>query len=107
MVENQAMPSGSCNKSCAQCRAACVPTKHMMMKCVIQARKTKAASYEKKEKTLVIEQYASAIRCPKRQKAQLKSLGLGKIRKTVTLPALPTIVGLVQRLGHLVRVVEK
>ncbi|MDR0632671.1 MAG: 50S ribosomal protein L30 [Holosporales bacterium] len=54
---------------------------------------------------IVVEQYSSTIRRPRRQILQVRSLGLGRIGKRNTLPAIPPVVALVERLKHLVRVI--
>lgn len=58
------------------------------------------------EETITVEQYRSAIRRPERQRLQLKSLGLGRVGKTKTLPKIPCVTKLVEKLAHLVRVKE-
>jgi large subunit ribosomal protein L30 len=58
-------------------------------------------------KNITVEQYSSTIRRPKIQAVQVRSLGLGRIGKRKVLPAIPPIVALVEKLKHLVRVVEK
>jgi ribosomal protein L30 len=54
---------------------------------------------------IIVEQYASFIRKPERQRKQLKSLGLGRIGARKTLPGIPCITKLVKKLSHIVRVV--
>jgi ribosomal protein L30/L7E len=56
---------------------------------------------------IVVEQYRSSIRQPAIQRKQLKTLGLGRIGKTKTLPKIRTIAALLERLRHLVREKEK
>jgi large subunit ribosomal protein L30 len=58
-------------------------------------------------KNIVVEQYTSTIRRPKKQAVQVRSLGLGRIGKRKVLPAIPPIVALVEKLKHLVRIVAK
>ncbi|MEO1655714.1 MAG: 50S ribosomal protein L30 [Bacteroidota bacterium] len=53
-----------------------------------------------------IKQVRSTINRPKRQKETIKALGLGKINKTVEHEATPQIRGMVQKVLHLVEVVE-
>lgn len=74
-----------------------------------KAPKVKSASSHPRtahrtEEMITVEQYRSAIRRPGRQSLQLKSLGLGRIGKTKVLPKIPSVVKLVERLSHLVRV---
>ena len=64
----------------------------------------KAKSAHWTDEMITVEQYRSAIRRPERQRLQLKSLGLGRVGKTKVLPKIPTVVKLVERLSHLVRV---
>ncbi len=63
----------------------------------------KAAS---KSGTVTVEQTGSAIRRPKDQYATLKGLGLGKIRRRRTLPDTPEVRGMIDKISHLVRVVD-
>lgn len=58
------------------------------------------------DETVVVEQYRSAIRRPGVQRLQLKSLGLGRVGKTKILPKIPSVMKLVERLSHMVRVKE-
>ncbi|MDR3285312.1 MAG: 50S ribosomal protein L30 [Holosporales bacterium] len=60
-----------------------------------------------KVKNITIEQYISCIRQPERQRKQVASLGLGRIGKRKVLPAIPCVVTLIEKLKHLVRVVEE
>lgn len=76
-----------------------------------KAVSTKVSSEKKKEvksivDNIVIEQYTSSIRRPMTQRVQLKSLGLGRIGKRKVLPAIPSVVALVNKLKHLVRIVK-
>ena len=65
-------------------------------------------SKEKKSGPMVrVRQYRSGIRCPKNQKKILEALGLGKINKCRTLPSNPCIHGMVEKIHHLVKIVEK
>lgn len=54
-----------------------------------------------------IKQVKSTINRPKRQKDTIKALGLGKINKIVEHEATPQIKGMVQKVLHLVEVVEE
>jgi large subunit ribosomal protein L30 len=59
-----------------------------------------------KDKTLTVEQIASANRRPATQQQTLIGLGLNKIRRKATLPDTPAIRGMIAKVQHLVRVVE-
>jgi large subunit ribosomal protein L30 len=58
------------------------------------------------KKTITIEQYASAARRPKIQTETLKGLKLNKLRRRSTLEDTPAVRGMVNRISHLVRIVE-
>jgi large subunit ribosomal protein L30 len=58
-------------------------------------------------KTLVIEQYASPSRRPREQRATLVGLGLNRIRRRSTVPDNPAIRGMIERVPHLVRIVDE
>jgi large subunit ribosomal protein L30 len=58
------------------------------------------------DKTVTIEQIASPARRTKDQRATLVGLGLNKIRKQSTLKDTPEVRGMINKLPHLVRVVE-
>jgi large subunit ribosomal protein L30 len=60
-----------------------------------------------KSGTVTVEQTGSAIRRPKDQRATLKGLGLGKIRRRRTLPDTPQVRGMIDKMSHLVRVVDQ
>ena len=60
-----------------------------------------------KKKTIVVEQYASAARRPAVQTATLKGLGLNKIRRQRELEDTPAVRGMVNKISHLVRIVEE
>lgn len=55
---------------------------------------------------LRITQVRSTIKRPKDQKATIKALGLGKINRTVIKDASPMLIGMVQKVSHLLRVEE-
>jgi large subunit ribosomal protein L30 len=59
------------------------------------------------KKTIVVEQYASAARRPAIQTATLKGLGLNKIRRRRELEDTPAVRGMVNKISHLVRIVEE
>ncbi|MDP3961188.1 MAG: 50S ribosomal protein L30 [Pseudorhodobacter sp.] len=68
------------------------------------AKKTPAAAVKK---TIVVQQVASAARRPAIQTATLKGLGLNKLRRTRELEDTPSIRGMVNKISHLVRIVEE
>ena len=53
-----------------------------------------------------ITQVKSTINRPRRQKATIEALGLGKINRTVVHTANPQIIGMVKHVSHLVKVEE-
>jgi large subunit ribosomal protein L30 len=55
---------------------------------------------------IIITQTGSQIKCPARQKATLKALGLGRIGKSTVLEATPQVRGMVEKVHHLVSVQE-
>ena len=58
------------------------------------------------DKTITIEQIGSPIRRQKDQRATLIGLGLNKMRKRSTLKDTPEVRGMINKLPHLVRVVD-
>ena len=58
------------------------------------------------KKTIVVEQYASANRRPAIQTQTLIGLGLNKIRRRRELEDTPSVRGMVNRIAHLVRIVD-
>ena len=58
------------------------------------------------DKTVTVEQIASPSRRTKDQRATLIGLGLNKIRKQRTLKDTPEVRGMINKLPHLVRVVD-
>jgi large subunit ribosomal protein L30 len=58
------------------------------------------------DKTVTVEQIASPSRRTKDQRATLIGLGLNKIRKQRTLKDTPEVRGMIDKLPHLVRVVD-
>ena len=58
-------------------------------------------------KTVTIEQYRSANRRPKVQQETLIGLGLNKLNRRRTLADTPAVRGMINRIRHLVRVVEE
>ncbi|QIB32356.1 50S ribosomal protein L30 [Ancylobacter pratisalsi] len=57
-------------------------------------------------KTVTVEQVGSAIRRPDDQRATLIGLGLNKLGRRSTLEDTPAVRGMIQKVRHLVRVVE-
>lgn len=53
-----------------------------------------------------ITQVRSLIKRPKDQKLVMQSLGLGKINRTVEKEATPSILGMVNKVKHLIAVTE-
>ena len=53
-----------------------------------------------------ITQIRSTIKRPQRQKLTIKALGLGKINRSVEVEATPQIMGMVNKVSHLVTVSE-
>lgn len=56
---------------------------------------------------LVIEQIGSPIRCPDHQRQTLIGLGLNKMRRRREVPDNPAVRGMINKVKHLVRVVEE
>ena len=56
--------------------------------------------------TIKIQQVRSRIRCPKDQKRTLDALGLKKMHAVVEHEATPQILGMVEKVKHLVKVIE-
>ncbi len=54
--------------------------------------------------TIKITQIKSAINRPKRQKLTLQALGLGKLNKTVEHNDTPQILGMINKVQHLLRI---
>ena len=57
--------------------------------------------------TIVVKQYASAARRPAVQTATLKGLGLNKVNRTRELEDTPSIRGMVNKIPHLVKIIEE
>ena len=53
-----------------------------------------------------ITQVKSAIKKPVRQKRTLEALGIRKLHQTIEVEATPQILGMVQKISHLVEVEE-
>jgi large subunit ribosomal protein L30 len=58
-------------------------------------------------KTVTVEQVRSANRRPKVQQETLLGLGLNKLNRRRTLADTPAVRGMINRIRHLVRVVEE
>lgn len=56
--------------------------------------------------TIKIKQVRSRIKCPKDQKLTLDALGLRKINKVVEHEATPSILGMVEKVKHLISIIE-
>ncbi len=54
--------------------------------------------------TIKVTQVKSAINRPERQKRTLKALGLGKLNRTVEHNATPQILGMVNKVQHMLRI---
>jgi large subunit ribosomal protein L30 len=53
-----------------------------------------------------ITQVRSAIKRPKDQRLTIQALGLGKVNRTVEVEATPQILGMVNKVSHLVSISE-
>jgi len=58
-------------------------------------------------KTIVVKQIGSPIRRPAEQRATLIGLGLNKMHKTRELEDTPSIRGMVNKISHLVEIIEE
>ena len=58
-------------------------------------------------KTIVVKQIGSPIRRPQNQRAILVGLGLNKMHKTRELEDTPSVRGMVNKVPHLVEIVEE
>jgi large subunit ribosomal protein L30 len=56
--------------------------------------------------TIKVKQVKSRIKCPKDQKLTLDALGLRKLNRVVEHEATPQILGMINKVKHLVVVVE-
>jgi len=54
--------------------------------------------------TIKIKQVRSRIKCPKDQKRTLDALGLRKINRVVEHEATPSIIGMIEKVKHLVSI---
>jgi large subunit ribosomal protein L30 len=69
------------------------------------AKKPEAAAPQKT--TIVVKQVASAARRPAVQTATLKGLGLNKMNRTRELEDTPSVRGMVNKIPHLVQIIEE
>jgi large subunit ribosomal protein L30 len=58
-------------------------------------------------KTIVIKQIGSPIRRPAKQKATLVGLGLNKMGRTRELEDTPSVRGMINKISHMVEIVEE
>ena len=58
-------------------------------------------------KTIVVKQTGSPIRRPAKQRATLVGLGLNKMHKTRELEDTPSVRGMVNKIPHLVTIIEE
>ena len=58
-------------------------------------------------KTIVVKQIGSPIRRPAKQRATLVGLGLNKMHKTSELEDTPSVRGMVNKIPHLVQIIEE
>ncbi len=58
-------------------------------------------------KTIVVKQVGSPIRRPQEQRATLIGLGLNKMHKTRELEDTPSVRGMVNKISHLVEIIEE
>ena len=56
--------------------------------------------------TIRIQYYRSSIACPLKQKEIVRSLGLRKLNKIVERPDTPSMRGAVEKVPHLIRIIE-
>jgi large subunit ribosomal protein L30 len=54
--------------------------------------------------TIKIKQVRSRIKCPKDQKRTLDALGLRKINRVVEHEATPSVMGMIEKVKHLVKI---
>jgi len=67
---------------------------------------TKTRKAAKAAGTLKIRQIGSVIGCPEKQRATVRGLGLRRLNQVVERPDTPAIRGMVNRIPHLVQIVE-
>ena len=59
------------------------------------------------KKTVTVQQIASALRRPAKQRATLVGLGLNKMNRRSTLEDTPAVRGMIRKINHLVRVIDE
>ena len=59
------------------------------------------------KKTVTVEQVGSPLRRPGDQRATLSGLGLNKLHRRRTLEDTPAVRGMINKVAHLVRVVDE
>ena len=64
------------------------------------------ANNEAKGQTIKIQWYRSTIATPKTHKAIVRSLGLTKLNQIVERPDTPSMRGMVNKVPHLLRIIE-
>jgi large subunit ribosomal protein L30 len=62
---------------------------------------------DKAAKTVTLRQIRSAARRPKDQGLTLRGLGLGKLNRTRTLKDTPALRGMIEKVRHLIEIVEE
>ncbi len=62
---------------------------------------------DNKRATVTVQQIKSPIGRPRDQRATLIGLGLNKVRRTKVLEDTPSVRGMIDKVAHLVQVVEK
>jgi large subunit ribosomal protein L30 len=58
-------------------------------------------------KTIVVKQIGSPIRRPEKQRRTLIGLGLNKMHKTRELEDTPSVRGMVNKISHMVEIIEE
>ena len=58
-------------------------------------------------KTIIVKQIGSPIRRPEKQRQTLIGLGLNKMHKTRELEDTPSVRGMVNKIPHLVKIIEE
>ena len=58
-------------------------------------------------KTIVVKQIGSPIRRPNKQRQTLIGLGLNKMNRTKELEDTPSVRGMVNKIPHMVRIIEE
>lgn len=60
-----------------------------------------------KKKTITVEQIGSPLRRPDKQRRTLIGLGLNKMNRKRTLEDTPSVRGMINKVSHMVRIVEE